>query len=63
MVVYENDGEEYKMGYIPRGENEMLANLLEMGWTDTFECRISKLNAEAHPEKQLHMTIKIKRKK
>ena len=61
MVVYEKDGEEYKIGYIPRGENETLANFLEMGWSNIFECRICKINEEAHPEKQVHLTIKIKR--
>ena len=35
--------------------------ILEMGWTDMFECRISKINEEAHPEYQVHLTIKIKR--
>lgn len=61
MVVFEKDGEEYKLGYIPRGENETIANILEMGWNVIFECRISKINEEAHPEKQVHLTIKIKR--
>ena len=60
-VVYAKDGEEYKIGYIPRSENEMLANFLEMGWNNIFECRICKINEEAHPEKQVHLTIKIKR--
>jgi len=60
-VVYEKDGEAYKIGYIPRGENETLANFLEMGWNNIFECRICKINEEAHPENQVHLTIKIKR--
>jgi hypothetical protein len=62
MVVYEKAGDEFKIGYIPRGENEMLANFLEMGWNNIFECRISKINEEAHPENQVHLTIKIIRK-
>lgn len=61
MVVFEKDGEEYKLGYIPRGENETIANILEMGWNEIFECRISKINPDAHPENQVHLTIKIKR--
>ena len=66
-VVYEQKDDngtlkdEYCIGYIPRGENEALANLLEMGWTDIFECRISKLDPDAHPESQVHLTIRIKR--
>ena len=61
MVVFEKDGEEYKLGYIPRGENETIANILEMGWNEIFECRISKINPDAHTENQVHLTIKIKR--
>lgn len=62
MVVYQgNDGEDYKLGYIPRGENETIANFLEMGWTDIFECRISKLNADAYSENQIHLIIRIVR--
>ena len=61
MVVFEKDGEEYKLGYIPRGENETIANILEMGWNEIFKCRISKINPDAHPENQVHLTIKIKR--
>ncbi len=61
MVIYEKDGEQYKIGYIPRGENEIIASFFEMGWTEIFECRISKVTPDAHPEQQVHLTIKIKR--
>ena len=62
MVVYQDqNGEDYKLGYIPRADNEAIASLLEMGWADIFECRISKLNTDAHPENQVHLTIRIKR--
>ena len=50
MVVYEKDGEKYKIGYIPRDKNEMIANFLEMGWGEIFECRINSLDPEAYPE-------------
>ena len=46
---------------LPREDNETVASILEMGWTDMFECRISKINEEAHPEYQVHLIIKIKR--
>lgn len=63
-VIFHNeeDGEDYCIGYIPREDNKTIASILEMGWTDIFECRISKINADAHPENQIHLTIKIKRK-
>lgn len=51
------------IGYIPRAQNKTIAAFLEMGWTDAFECRISKIREDAHPECQIYMTIKIKRKK
>ena len=62
MFHNEEDGEDYCIGYIPRENNETIASILEMGWTDIFECRISKINADAHPEYQIHLNIKIKRK-
>ena len=61
MVVFEKEDDEYLLGYIPRGENETISNLLEMGWGNIFECLISKIDPEVHPEEQVHLTIKIKR--
>ena len=66
-VIYERKNkkneteDEFLIGYIPRGENKTIADLLEMGWTDIFECRINKINPDVHPEDQVHLTIKIKR--
>lgn len=62
MYHNEDDGENYCIGYVPREDNEIIASILEMGWTDIFECRINRINEEAHPENQVHLTIKIKRK-
>ena len=64
-VLYnkEEEKEPYCIGYIPREDNETIANLLEMGWTDIFECRISKKTEDTHPENQIWLTIKIKRNK
>lgn len=64
-VVY-NDKEQdnnYCIGYIPRTDNETIAAFLDMGWGDAFECRISKIKEDAHPEYQIYLTIKIKRNK
>lgn len=51
--------EEYLLGYIPSDENETIAKLLEMGWNKVFECRISKINPDAHYENQIRLTIRI----
>ena len=53
--------EEYLLGYIPGEENETIAQLLEMGWEDIFECRISKIKPDAHYENQIRLTIRIVR--
>ena len=63
MVVYEKEDDEYLLGYIPRGENETISNLLDMGWNNIFECRINKIAPEVHPEEQIHLIIKIKKNK
>ena len=57
----DNEGEEYLLGYIPAVENEGIAQLLEMGWGNIFECRISKINDAAHYENQIRLTIKVKK--
>ena len=55
-----NEKEEYLLGYLPRTDNTEIAKLLEMGWTSVFECRISKINQEAHYENQIRLTIRIR---
>ena len=68
-VIYERKDQkgtvedEFLIGYIPRNNNVMIANFLEMGWSDIFECRISKKDPEGHPEEQVFFTIKIRRNK
>lgn len=56
-----DDCEEYLIGYVPRCHNSQLSGFFDMGWGDIFECRICKIDPEAHPEQQLRVTIKIKR--
>ena len=63
QVIYTKDGEDYLLGFIPRNENKDIAAILEMGWMEMFDCRISSINPDTHPENQMHLTISIKRKK
>ena len=67
-VIYSNgvdeetgEKDEYLLGYIPSDENEEISQLLEMGWNDILECRISKINPDAHYENQIRLTIRIRR--
>ena len=61
QVVFNKDGEDYLLGYIPRTENREMAVLMDAGW-DIFDCRISRLNPEGHPEDQVQLTLRVKRK-
>ena len=59
MVVFKKKDDEYLLGYIPRGENKTISNFIEMGWGNIFECRISKIDSEVHPERQIELVVKI----
>ena len=61
QVIYTKDGEDYLLGFIPRTDNKQIAGFLEMGWEDLFDCRISGINPDTHPENQVRLTISIKR--
>ncbi len=56
-IYYKNS----KLGYIPHDKNNLLALFLDMDYNDIFEVRISRLNPNAHPEKQVYINIYLKR--
>lgn len=60
-VIFEKDGEDYLIGYLPRGENKEMAEMLEMGWGCCYRTVISSINPETSPEHQVHLTISIRR--
>ncbi len=35
---------DFKLGYVPKAENADIANLLDMGWPDLFDCEITSLS-------------------
>lgn len=57
-----NDEEDntFLLGYIPRDQNGEISQFLQMGWFRAFECRINKIDPEADPEQQIHVTIRIR---
>ena len=64
VVYYDKETEEnVLLGYIPSTDNEQLAIFMDMGWGHLFECRICQVNPEAHPERQIHLSIKVRRNK
>ena len=53
---------EYKLGFIPRTDNREISKYLEMGYGDIYETRIIRLSPQEHPEQQVEVTVKIKRR-
>ena len=52
--------EGYKLGFVPRNENIIIAQLLDLGYDDIFDVRVQRICPEAHPEKQVGAVIFIK---
>lgn len=63
QVVYtrKEDGEKFLLGYLPRGENVLIAALLDQGWNDIFDAYIKRINPETHYENQVRLAIRIKK--
>jgi len=55
--------EEFQIGYVPRGENEMLSKFLNLGYPNLFEVRINQIAPEAHPAKQVRVVVRIRENK
>lgn len=51
------------VGYIPAHCNSELATMLDFGYGDIFECRISSITPDAHPNQQIHIRVNLLRKK
>ena len=60
IAIYYND---FKLGYVPACENEMLAKFLDMGYEDVFEVRVQRLNKETNPATQVGVIVYINRNK
>ena len=50
------------LGYIPRGENDEISKFLQLGYSELFFVKISRINPETHTEKQISVTVKINKK-
>ena len=49
-----------KIGFVPRDRNETLAQLLYFGHEKAFECRVTYVVHDAHPERMVHARILVK---
>ena len=56
VAIYYN---EFKLGFIPRGENHDISKYLDMGWDDLYDVRITRITPDAHPENQVEVVVKI----
>ncbi len=53
---------EIMLGYIPSGENEEISKFLQLGYSELFSIKISRINPEIHTERQISVTVKINKK-
>lgn len=53
----------YKLGYIPRGDNREISIILDMGWDNIFETRITRISPDVHPESQIEVIVYMKDRK
>jgi hypothetical protein len=51
-----------KLGYIPRGENKIISQFLNLGYTDLFEVKINRITEETHTERQVSVQVRIREK-
>ncbi len=49
--------EDTKLGFIPRGENQLVAQLMDLGYDKIFDMRVQRICPEAHPERQIGVVL------
>lgn len=57
MAIYFND---YKIGFVPRGNNHELSKFFETGHGDIFEARINSIDPTAYSENRIGITVYLK---
>lgn len=55
--------ETYKLGFVPRGDNELISQFLDLGYTGIFDARVQRISPDAHPEKQVGVVVFLKEAK
>ena len=54
---------EFKLGFIPRGQNHDISKYLDMGLENIYEVRITRITPDVHPEQQVEVIVYIKNQK
>ena len=57
VAIYYKD---YKLGFVPRSENEMICKFIDLGYADIFDLRVQRISLDAHPEKQIGVVLFLK---
>lgn len=63
---YDGDSEDFDfdciIGYVPRTDNELIAQMMDMGWSDAFTAVLTTINDHGSYDNRLRMTIYIQSK-
>ncbi|WP_158281489.1 HIRAN domain-containing protein [Sediminitomix flava] len=51
--------EDYKLGFVPRNENDELSKFCDQGYSKVFEVRINRFPPEEHPENQISIVVHL----
>ena len=54
---YDDFDFDFILGYVPRTENQHLATMMDLGWTEAFECELSQVNGSNPYKGSLYMKI------
>lgn len=58
---YDGDSDDFDfdfiLGYVPRTANQHLATMMDLGWTEAFECELSQVNGSNPYKGSLYMKI------
>lgn len=58
----ENFDSNFIIGYVPRTENEFIAQMMDLGWSDVFTAKLTTVKEHGSYVDRLHMTIYIQSK-
>ena len=56
VAIYYGD---YKLGFIPLGQNHDISKYLDMGLYDIYDVRITSITPDVHPEDQVEVIVNI----
>lgn len=49
--------EDHKLGFVPKGENAMISQLMDLGYAAIFDLRVQRISPDSHPEQQVGVVL------